>query len=60
LHHIDPLIAIDLERSLGVRLLGRTTRSAVATVRWREISRSRQLPARPGKSAQTDRNRRIT
>jgi len=26
----------------------------------REISRSRQLPARPGKSAQTDRNRRIT
>jgi hypothetical protein len=27
LHHIDPLIAIDLERGLGVQLLVRTTRS---------------------------------
>jgi hypothetical protein len=60
LHYIDPLIVIDLERGLGVRLLVRATRSAVATVRWGEISRSRQLPARPGKSAQTDRIRRIT
>jgi hypothetical protein len=31
LHHIDPLIVIDLERGLGVRLLVRATRSASST-----------------------------
>ena len=30
-HHIDPLIVIDLERGLGVRLLVRATRSASST-----------------------------
>jgi hypothetical protein len=31
LHHIDPLIDIDLERGLGVRLLIRATRSTSST-----------------------------
>jgi hypothetical protein len=49
LHHIDPLIAIDLERGLGVQLLVRTTRSASPTEngqawRWkaRQALRSRR------------------
>ena len=73
LHHIDPLIVIDLERGLGVQRLVRATRSESSTdseflafdcrsdrATVARFRRSRQLPARPGKSAQTDRNRRIT